>query len=55
MDYDRLDSGMTQDERGTPFTINEAERVARDENIDIYVRHIIEFLLRRIQRLEDDQ
>ncbi len=48
---DRLDSAMTPDDRGMPYSTTEAEALARDTP-DPYIRAIIHFLLRRIERLE---
>ncbi len=51
---DRLDSGMTETERGTPYSIQEAKMATRDLRLDSYYQGVMEFLIRRIERLEKE-
>lgn len=46
----RLDSGMTETERGHPYSVDEAESLTQTYP-DEYVREMVRFLLNRITRL----
>lgn len=50
-DVDRLDSGMSPDDPGSPVTEGECRRAAASGHIDPYLRLLLAFLLRRVGRL----
>lgn len=48
--WDREDSGMDKNDRGRPITVGEA-RMAAENVRDPYDKMIMQFLLRRVERL----
>src|SRR5689334_14090685 len=53
IDYDRLDSGMGPEDRGTPYTIEEAKAfIGRVHYLDPHAVELMRFLIRRVERLE---
>lgn len=53
---DKIDSGMSENERGTPYTMGEVEAFvnmeADKENCYAYPCDLMRFMTRRIERLE---
>ena len=56
---DRLDSKMTPIERGTPYSMQEAEMafdpIRSSGHLDSYYHSLAQFLIRRIKRLEKEK
>lgn len=53
---DRLDSNMGMQERGTPYSMLEAESAfERTSLVDDYYKQLAQFLIARVKRLEKER